>query len=143
MCLLRAGIDNFLIHGGQSSVLARGVLAGSDRISDDDASSWRGIGGWSVGVADPLRPGKRLAEIILRDQALATSGSAKQFFRYKGRRYSHILDPRSGQPAQGVLSSTVIAPTAAAADALSTAAFRARAGSILGTSRQFSRMSVL
>ena len=40
---------------------------------------------------------------------------------YKGRRYGHILDPRTGQPAEGILSATVVAPTAAVADALSTA----------------------
>ena len=68
-----------------------------------------------------MRPGVRLAEIELRDRALATSGSGRQYFRHKGRRYGHILDPRSGQPAEGILSSTVIAPSAAVADGLSTA----------------------
>ena len=122
-----AGIDNFIIHGGQSSVLARGVSndkpPSDDANSDNGSSGRRSMGGWSVGVADPLKPGKRLAEIRLRDRALATSGSAKQFFRYKGRRYSHILDPRNGRPVRGVLSATVLAPTAAEADALSTAVF--------------------
>ena len=133
-----AGIDNFIIHGGQSSVLARGASVADgplndsplsdsppsdDSGTDDGCGSRRVTGGWTVGVADPLKPGKRLAEIRLRDRALATSGSAKQFFRHKGRRYSHILDPRNGQPAQGVLSATVLAPTAAEADALATAVF--------------------
>jgi thiamine biosynthesis lipoprotein len=68
-----------------------------------------------------LRPERRLAEFTLRDRALGTSGSATQFFHHQGRRYGHILDPRTGRPAEGVHSSTVIAPTAAEADALATA----------------------
>ncbi|HEY2148014.1 MAG TPA: FAD:protein FMN transferase [Pirellulales bacterium] len=104
------GIADFLIHGGQSSMLARGSrgLAGE---------------GWWVGLRDPLRPEERLGEIRLRNRALGTSGSLKQFFYHEGRRYGHILDPRTGRPAQGMLSSTVLAPTAAEADALSTAMF--------------------
>jgi thiamine biosynthesis lipoprotein len=46
-----------------------------------------------------------------------------QFFRHRGRRYAHILDPRTGRPAEGVLSVTVVASSAAVADALSTALF--------------------
>jgi thiamine biosynthesis lipoprotein len=76
-----------------------------------------------VGLRHPLRPGRRLATITLRDQALGTSGSGTQFFIDRGRRLGHILDPRSGLPADGVLSATVIAPAAADADALATALY--------------------
>ncbi|MCH7727425.1 MAG: FAD:protein FMN transferase, partial [Planctomycetes bacterium] len=62
-----------------------------------------------------------LAEIHLRDRALSTSGSRTQSFYHQGRRYGHILDPRTGWPADGVLSATALAPSAAMADALSTA----------------------
>ena len=79
--------------------------------------------GWTIGVAHPLKPELRLAELWLRDRALATSGSTWQFFRSGGKRYSHIIDPRSGYPTTGVLSTTVLAPTATEADALSTAFF--------------------
>ena len=109
--MAEAGINDFLWHGGQSSVLARGTGATPAGRPE----------GWTVGVRHPLRPEQRLAEIRLRDRALATSGSGTQFFRHQGRRYGHILDPRTGLPAEGVLSATVIAPTAATADALSTA----------------------
>jgi thiamine biosynthesis lipoprotein len=107
--LVAAGVHDFLFHGGQSSVVARGSAGG------------REAAGWTVGLVDPLRQERRLAEIYLRNRALATSGASHQFFRHEGKRYGHILDPRSGWPAQGVFSSTVIAPTAAEADALSTA----------------------
>jgi len=106
-----SGIDNFLIHGGQSSILAAGSRACGDQAKP----------GWTVALRHPLRPDKRMAEIRLHDRALGTSGSGVQFFHYKGRRYGHVLDPRTGWPAEGVLSATVIAPTAAQADALSTA----------------------
>ncbi len=77
--------------------------------------------GWSVGLRNPLRGEARLAEVFLHDRALATSGSSQQFFRYRSKRYGHIIDPRTGWPAEGVFSATVLAPTAAEADALSTA----------------------
>jgi thiamine biosynthesis lipoprotein len=110
--LLRgAGVEDFLIHGGQSSILAGGSRTGapSDKL------------GWTVALRHPLRPDRRLAEIRLHDRALGTSGSGTQFFHHKGRRFGHVLDPRTGWPAEGVFSATVIAPTAAQADALSTA----------------------
>ena len=116
--LTDAGIDDFLLHGGQSSVLARG-----SRLAGSDSSSEKSPSGWTVGIGHPLRPGRRLAEIRLENRALATSGSAAQFFRHKGRRLGHVLDPRTGQPAQGVLSVTVLGSSAASTDALATAFF--------------------
>jgi thiamine biosynthesis lipoprotein len=116
--LLQAGIEDFLIHGGQSSVLARGSQAVVKGKSPEDALS-----GWTIGMRHPLRPKRRLAEVRLRDRALATSGSRAQSFVHEGRRYGHVLDPRSGWPADRVLSATAIAPTGALADALSTAFF--------------------
>jgi FAD:protein FMN transferase len=103
------GMADFLLHGGQSSVLARGRPPATQA--------------WEVGLSDPRRPGHRLAVVRLADRALGTSSSQFQSFRHHGRRYTHILDPRSGMPAEGTLSATVVAPTAALADALSTAFF--------------------
>jgi len=116
--LAAAEIGDFLFHGGQSSVLARG-----SRLQPTPGAGGFAAGGWNVGIAHPLRRGVRLAEIRLRDRALGTSSCGVQFFRHQGRRYGHILDPRTGWPAEGVLSATVLAPTAAAADALATAFF--------------------
>jgi FAD:protein FMN transferase len=108
--LAAADVNDFLWHGGQSSVLARGCAASSAHLE-----------GWLVGVQHPLGQQRRLAEIVLRNRALATSGASVQFFRYQGRRYGHIIDSRTGWPADKVFSATVVAPTAAEADALSTA----------------------
>jgi thiamine biosynthesis lipoprotein len=102
-------VDDILIQAGKSSVLARGNQPG-------------GIGpGWRVGVRHPLRPNERMAEIVLLNHALSTSGAGTQFFIRNGQRYGHILDPRTGRPAEGLYSTTVIAPTAVEAEALSTA----------------------
>lgn len=109
--LAAEGITHYMIHGGMSSILARG-----ERTTDGvDAQSWR------VALRNPTRLDERIAEIHLRDRALGTSGAGTQFFYHNGKRYGHILDPRSGYPANVVLSSTVLAPTAAVADALATA----------------------
>ncbi|MBR4833558.1 MAG: FAD:protein FMN transferase [Thermoguttaceae bacterium] len=86
-------------------------------------SKARRYSGWTIGVAHPLFPERRIGEICLRDRALGTSGSTYQFFRCGGKRYSHVVDPRTGYPTTGVLSTTVLAPTATEADALSTAFF--------------------
>ena len=111
--LLAAGVDDFLIHGGQSSMLARGSRAG---LSAGEPS-------WTIALRHPFKPDQRLAEIHLRDRALGTSGSGNQFFHFGGKRYGHVLDPRTGQPADSLLSATVLAPTATQADALATAFF--------------------
>ena len=108
-CLLEKGISNWLVHGGRSSIRAGGSHAGHD--------------GWPVGLKNPLLPDKPYATLLLKDMALATSGTAVQWFRHEGRRYGHILDPRTGWPVESMLSVSVIAPDSAAADALSTAFF--------------------
>lgn len=113
-----ADIGDFLCHGGQSSVLARGTCGVGGRDTEADRA-----GGWVVDLRHPLRPERPVVEIHLRDRALGTSGAGTQFFRHRGRRYGHILDPRTGWPGEGVFSATVVAPTAAEADALATALY--------------------
>jgi thiamine biosynthesis lipoprotein len=106
-------VKDYLIHGGHSSVRARGARATKE-------SSRRG---WRVDVRHPFRADEPLAELWLRDRALGTSGSGNQFFHFQGKRYGHVIDPRTGWPAEHVLSATVLAPDAATADALATALF--------------------
>ena len=99
-----------LLQGGQSSFVALGAPPGEPD-------------GWPVAVADPFQQGRTVATLRLRDRALGTSGAAHQFFMDRGRRYGHVLDPRTGWPADRLASATVLAPSAAEADALSTAFF--------------------
>ena len=101
--------QSFLLHGGHSSLKAIGPH--------------NGHAGWPIGIGNPLFTEQRLGTLLLCDKAMATSGSNIQFYRHEGRRYGHILDPRTGWPVDGMLSVTVLAPSAAVADALSTAFF--------------------
>src|SRR5690606_28587970 len=107
--LVEARSCDFIFHGGRSTLVAQG------------SNSLEPRGGWKAGLRHPLRPQLRIAEFTLRDEALSTSGSATQFFQHRGRSYGHLIDPRTGWPANGLHSATVIAPTGAEADALSTA----------------------
>ena len=78
---------------------------------------------WHVGIQDPRSPKALIEELALVDCAVATSGDYERFFFHDGVRYHHILDPRTGFPARGCRSVTVISKTAMAADALATAVF--------------------
>jgi thiamine biosynthesis lipoprotein len=89
--------------------------------------------GTEIGVVDPNRPDRLLATLPVVDAAVATSGQYERFLEIDGRRFGHILDPRSGRPVPAGLSVTVIARRAILADALATAAvvLGAEAGRIL------------
>lgn len=103
------GIEAALMSGGHSSVVAIGKPQWDD--------------GWRVDVADPLNLDRTIATLVLKDQAIATSGLASQSFVVGGERYGHILDPRTGRPAKNALQVTACAPSASRAEALSTAFF--------------------
>ncbi len=98
-----------LVHGGRSSLYAIGSPPG------------RFGGRWEITLHNPFRPESPLGTFFLRNRALGTSGAAFQQFVADGRVYGHIIDPRTGEPASGPASVTVLAPSAAMADALSTA----------------------
>lgn len=76
---------------------------------------------WRIGIRNPRGNGI-LASIELQgDESIVTSGTYERYFEYAGKRYHHVLDPRTGYPAQGTLSVTVLADDATTADAASTA----------------------
>jgi thiamine biosynthesis lipoprotein len=89
-------------------------------------SSIRAIGargdGWSINLTSP-RLAQPIARVALRNGAMGTSGAGEQFFEVDGKRYGHVIDPRTGWPADGALSVSVLTTNAASADALSTAFF--------------------
>ncbi|MGO9641744.1 MAG: FAD:protein FMN transferase [Candidatus Acidiferrales bacterium] len=66
--------------------------------------------GWRVGIKDPRNARRTVAEVFLKDMSISTSGSYQKFFLGEGRRYAHIMDPRTGYPAQGSVSVSVVAP---------------------------------
>ena len=99
-----AGVRHALLSAGRSSLLA---LGGRDR-------------GWSIELTSPMAE-QALARVWVRNAAIGTSGAGEQFVDVAGVRYGHVIDPRTGWPASGVLSATVVTSRAAPADALSTA----------------------
>ena len=108
--LLASGFDNFLVEIG-GEVFADGVRK--------DGKKWR------VGINRPLETAALddvYHVVSLEGKAMATSGDYRNFFELNGRRYSHIIDPRSGYPvANGVVSVSVVADNCTLADGLATA----------------------
>jgi thiamine biosynthesis lipoprotein len=104
--LLAAGLENFIVGAG-GDLIVRGA---------------RGPSAWRVGIRDPSGSGL-LAKSPISNRAVATSGNYEQFISIGGRRYSHILDPRSGKPVSGLTSVTVFSARAVDSDALATALF--------------------
>jgi thiamine biosynthesis lipoprotein len=102
------GVSRILLHGGTSSVYAGGCPEVDER-------------GWQVAILHPWNRSRRLARVWLRERALGTSAATHQHLEYNGQKLGHILDPRTGWPASGIASASVLAPSAAEADALSTA----------------------
>lgn len=104
----RHGIDNACINLG-GNIYALGAPPGKT--------------GWRIGVQHPRNKGELLGCLELRDEATATSGDYERFFEIKGKRYSHIINPKTGTPVQGTIAVTVVAPNGTEVDALSTSVF--------------------
>jgi FAD:protein FMN transferase len=96
--LKSANIRSALISAGSSSIYALGAPPNEK--------------GWKISIRHPRDLSRQVDEVVLTDMSLATSGTSEKFFRAEGRLYSHIMDPRTGYPAQGMLSVSVIAPRA-------------------------------
>lgn len=77
---------------------------------------------WVIGIRHP-RSNELISKVSLTEGAVATSGDYDRYFEADGQRYSHLLDPRTGYPVDGLYSLSIVAPNATTADALSTAAF--------------------
>lgn len=104
--LLAGGLEHFLFHGGNSSLLARG------------ASTWEN--GWLTAVVDPMDWSREMVHLLLRNRALSTSALSRECLT-KGET-AHIIDPRSGYPVQTDLASaSVVCRSATVAEGLSTA----------------------
>lgn len=76
---------------------------------------------WRIAIKHPRHKDTPIAVVPLANTCLVTSGDYERFFEYEGVRYHHILDPRTGYPATGCMSASILAPDAAFADALATA----------------------
>jgi thiamine biosynthesis lipoprotein len=107
--LRQRGVVAALISAGGSSTYGLGTPPGQE--------------GWYVALEDPIVRQRTATSVRLRDRALSVAGRTEKFFEAGGVTYSHIMDPRTGWPAQGVLSVAVLAATATAGDALDNALF--------------------
>ncbi len=102
-------IDAALISAGGSTIYGLGAPPGRDA--------------WDVAIQDPINQRRIALDLQLKDRALSVSGSAEKSFEADGVTYSHIMDPRTGGPVQGVLSVAVLARSGTAGDALDNALF--------------------
>jgi len=105
--LRKQGIDKAIINAG----------------GDLRAIGDKGKRPWRIGIRDPRTPGVIASLTTQDDESVFTSGDYERYFYYQGKRYHHILDPRSGYPASGVSSVTVVHRDATTADAAATALF--------------------
>jgi thiamine biosynthesis lipoprotein len=94
--LRKGGIQSALISAGGSSIYALGSPPGKD--------------GWQIHLKNPRKASESGITVTLRDESLSTSGNYEKFFYADGKLWSHIMDPRTGYPSQGMLSVSVIAP---------------------------------
>ena len=107
--LRRAHVAAALVSAGGSTVFGLGAPPGREA--------------WDVDIQDPAGGGRVALTVPLKDRALSVSGRAEKSFERDGIVYAHIMDPRTAQPVQGVLSVAVLASTGTAGDALDDAFF--------------------
>lgn len=106
-------------------LINKGVRAGIINASGDMNTWGKQPDGtdWKVAITNPLNKENAFALLPVVNKAVVTSGNYEKYVTFNGKRYSHIIDPRTGYPAQGVVSATVFAPKAELADALATSLF--------------------
>ncbi len=97
--LKAGGINTGLVAGAGSSIYGLGA-------PPSDSSGWR------IGIPDPRNPRRYVDEVFLRDMSISTSGNYEKSFWTGDRICSHILDPRTGYPAEGVALVSVVSPRA-------------------------------
>ena len=90
------GVKRALISGGGSSIYAIGAPPNEK--------------GWKIDIKNPRKTSESVETVYLKDESMSTSGNYEKFFYAEGKMYSHIMDPRTGYPSQGMLSTSVIAP---------------------------------
>ena len=108
--LRQAGYTNFMVD-----------LGGNLRVHGEAAP---GRGGWRTGIRHPFQAGEIVGALLMTNgESVATSGNYERFVEFNGHRYAHIMDPRTGKPAEGVAGVTVLAPSGIQCDGLSATLF--------------------
>ncbi|MFK7782930.1 FAD:protein FMN transferase [Psychroserpens sp.] len=109
----------------KSLLIDEGVVSGIINASGDMTTWGKQTNGdeWKVAITNPLNKNKAFALLPITNGAVVTSGNYEKYVNFNGKRYTHIIDPRTGYPSTGIISVTVFAPKAELADALSTSVF--------------------
>jgi thiamine biosynthesis lipoprotein len=117
--------QGFIADKIKTMLVEKGVVAGIVNISGDINTWGKQLDGekWKVGIKNPLNKDKIFATFPLEDSSVETSGSYEKYVTFNGKRYSHIIDTRTGYPASGVISVSVFAKSTELADALATGIF--------------------
>jgi thiamine biosynthesis lipoprotein len=103
-------------------MIAKGVKAGIINASGDMNTWGKQPDGknWTVAITNPMNKDKAFAVFPLKESAVVTSGSYEKFVMLEGKRYTHIINPKTGYPATGLCSVTVLGPSAEMANGFST-----------------------
>ncbi|WP_339657064.1 FAD:protein FMN transferase [uncultured Maribacter sp.] len=106
-------------------LISKGVVAGIINASGDMNTWGKQPDGteWKVAITNPMDKNKVFALLPINNGAVVTSGNYEKYVTFKNVRYTHIIDPRTGYPATGIISVTIFAPKAELADALATSVF--------------------
>lgn len=106
-------------------LISKGCVSGIVNVSGDINTWGKQVNGkpWTVGIVNPMNKNKIFATFPLENSAVETSGNYEKFVVFDNIRYSHIIDPRTGYPAKGVVSVSVFAKQTEIADALATGIF--------------------
>ncbi len=107
--------DILVRHGIRHAIVSAG---GDSRVLGDRRGR-----PWSIAIRDPRRRGEVVAVLPLEDTAISTSGDYERFFERDGRRYHHLIDPRTGASPDGVRSVTILAGDGLTSEALSKSVF--------------------
>ena len=105
--LREAGVVRALLHGGTNTVYAIGAPPDAD--------------GWKIAIAPPPNKPDAKVEVVLRNNALSVSAVWGKSFEAEGKKFGHVIDPRTGWPVNNAVQAAVVLPSATETDALSTA----------------------
>lgn len=107
---------------GRTVLQENGVVGGIVNASGDLSAWGEQVGGkpWYIGITNPFKTRKMVKVLKINTGSVATSGSYEKYAEIDGKRYSHIINPKTGYPSTGLTSVTIIGPTAEFANALST-----------------------
>lgn len=123
----------------KSLLISEGIKAGIINASGDMNTWGKQPNGkdWNVAITNPLNKKNAFAVIPITNGAVVTSGNYEKYVTFNGKKYTHIIDPRTGYPSTGIISVSVFAPKAELADALATSIF------VMGTEVGINRINQL